>query len=140
MADRDQLVTLTADIVSAHVSNNSIAVGDVANLVQRVHDALALLGVPVAPAGLEKATPAMTARVSVKPDSIGCMVCGARHKTLKRHLQSAHSMTPQEYRAEFNLPESYPMVSSDYASTRRDWAIEMGLGKKSRTRTMRMAK
>lgn len=132
MADREQLVTLTADIVSAHVSNNSVAVGDVANLVQRVHEALAGLGAENASLEPNKPTPAMTARVSVKPDSIGCMVCGKRQKLLKRHIANDHDMTPAQYRQEFGLPESYPMVAPAYAESRREMAVKIGLGSKGR--------
>lgn len=132
MTDNAQLVTLTADIVAAHVSNNRVAVGDVANLVQQVHGALAGLGASEAPAEPEQPAPAMSARASVKADSIGCMVCGSRQKTLKRHLTSAHGMTPQEYRARFDLPDSYPMVSPDYSAARRQMALNIGLGSKRR--------
>lgn len=137
MSDHAILVTLTADIVAAHVSNNSVAVGDIGNLVQRVHEALSGLGEEAAPAEPEKAAPAMSARASVKSDSLGCMVCGARQKTLKRHLQSAHGMTPAQYRTEFGLPDSYPMVAPDYSEARKQMAIKIGLGTKRRKRTTR---
>jgi predicted transcriptional regulator len=130
MSDQAQLIELTADIVSAHVSNNSVAVGDVANLVQRVHEALAGLGAAPAEQGPQKKEPVVSVRASVKPDYIVCMECGKRQKTLKRHLQTAHGMTPQQYRSDYGLPDSYPMVAAEYASMRRDIAKAIGLGRK----------
>jgi len=130
MAEDNQLITLTADIVSAHVSNNSVAVGDVANLVQRVHEALAGLGAAPAEQAPQKKEPVVSIRASVKPDYIVCMECGKRQKTLKRHLQTAHRLTPQQYRRDYGLPDSYPMVSAEYARMRRDMANSIGLGRK----------
>jgi predicted transcriptional regulator len=130
MAEDNQLITLTADIVSSHVSNNSIAVGDIANLVQRVHEALAGLGAASAEQAPQKKEPVVSIRASVKPDYIVCMECGKRQKTLKRHLQTAHGMTPQQYRSDYGLPESYSMVSAEYAQMRRDMANSIGLGRK----------
>jgi predicted transcriptional regulator len=129
MAEDNQLITLTADIVSAHVSNNSVAVGDVANLVQRVHEALS--GLSAAPTADEpqKKEPVVSVRASVKPSYIVCMECGKRQKMLKRHLQTAHGMTPQQYRAEYGLPDSYPMVAAEYAAQRSEMAKSIGLGR-----------
>jgi predicted transcriptional regulator len=129
MAEDNQLITLTADIVSAHVSNNSVAVGDVANLVQRVHEALAGLG--QAPAeGPQSKTPVVSIRASVKPDYIVCMECGKKQKTLRRHLQTAHGMTPEQYRADYGLPREYPMTAPNYSEQRRSMAKTIGLGRK----------
>src|SRR4028118_2396364 len=111
MEEQNQLITLTADIVSAHVSNNTGAVGDVANLVQRVHEALAGLGTAPAEAEPAKREPLVSVRASVKPDYIACMECGKRQKTLKRHLQSAHGMSPQAYKSYYGLPDNYPMTA-----------------------------
>lgn len=132
MADETNIIELTADIVAAHVSNNSVAVGDVANLVQQVHQALSKLGEPVPEEGPRKREPAVSAKASVKPDSITCMVCGKKQKTLKRHLQTAHEMTPAEYRAEFGLPATYPMVASEFSKRRGEMARSIGLGEKGR--------
>jgi predicted transcriptional regulator len=129
--EQEILITLTADIVSAHVSNNSIAVGDVGNLVERVHQALAALGQTQEEAPVSK-SPAVSVRSSVKPDYIVCMVCGAKQKTLKRHLQSAHGLTPGQYRADYGLPASYPMTSPNYSKRRGDMARAIGLGQKGR--------
>ena len=131
MADNLNLVELTSDIVSSHVSNNSVAVGDVGNLIQRVHEALTSLG-QASEAPKQEKTPAVSARASVKPDYLVCMECGRKQKTLKRHLQNAHGMTPQQYRAEFGLPRDYPMVAPNYSRRRSEMAHAIGLGRKGR--------
>jgi predicted transcriptional regulator len=126
--ESENLIHLVADIVSAHVSNNNVAVGDVATLVQTVHAALVgLSGEPEAPAA-SKREPAVSVRSSVKPDSIVCLVCGTKNKMLKRHLMTAHGLTPAEYRTEFDLKKDYPMVAPDYAATRSELAKRIGLG------------
>lgn len=125
----EQLVELTADIVSAHVANNNVAVGDVANLVQRVHEALASLGEKEPEAKQEK-TPAVSIRASIKPDYLVCMECGRKQKTLRRHLTSAHNMTPEQYRNDYGLPRDYPMTAPNYSEQRRSMAKEIGLGRK----------
>ena len=128
----EQLITLTADIVSAHVSSNSVAVGDVANLVQQVHAALAKLSEPQAAPEPEAKKAVVSIRASVKPDHLVCMECGKKQKTLKRHLQTAHGMTPDVYRKDYGLPNDYPMVAAEYAQRRRDLAHAIGLGTKRR--------
>jgi predicted transcriptional regulator len=127
--EHEQLVTLTADIVAAHVSNNSVAVSDVAALVAKVHGALAGLHMRQEEPP-QKREPMVSARASVKPDHLVCMVCGAKQKTLKRHLQTAHGMTPADYRSEFNLSHEYPMTAADYSERRRQMAKDIGLGRK----------
>jgi predicted transcriptional regulator len=129
MLDED-LITLTADIVSAHVANNSVAVGDVATLVANVHGALAGLGKAPAAPSAEAKTPLVSVRASVKPDFIVCMECGTKQKMLKRHLQTAHSMSPDQYRADYGLPRDYPMVAPNYSEHRRTLAHSIGLGRK----------
>jgi predicted transcriptional regulator len=129
MAD-EQLITLTADIVAAHVANNNVAVGDVANLVQQVHTALAKLGEPQAAPEPEAKKPVVSVRSSVKPDFIVCMECGSKQKMLKRHLQTAHSMSPDQYRQDYGLPKDYPMVAPNYSEQRRALANSIGLGRK----------
>jgi predicted transcriptional regulator len=129
MTEDNNLVELTADIVSAHVSNNSVAIGDVANLVQQVHEALARLGAPEA-AAPAKREPVVSAKASVKQDYLTCMACGKKQKTLKRHLQNAHQLSPAEYRAEFDLPSTYPMTAPAYSQKRGELARSSGLGRK----------
>jgi predicted transcriptional regulator len=123
------LLTLTADIVSAHVANNRVSPGDVAGLVQQVHGALASLGEPAAPADEQK-VPVVSVRASIKPDYIVCMECGKKQKMLKRHLRTAHGMSPEQYRSDYGLPASYPMVAETYSERRRALARESGLGRK----------
>ncbi|HEY8592771.1 MAG TPA: MucR family transcriptional regulator [Sphingomicrobium sp.] len=130
-ATEDTLLTLTADIVAAHVSNNSVAVNDLPNLIQNVHAALSgISGSSSAPE--EKPEPKVSIRSSVKPESIACLECGSRQKMLKRHLMTNHEMTPQEYRQKWGLSADYPMVAPNYAEQRRTLAKSIGLGTKRR--------
>jgi predicted transcriptional regulator len=129
----DTLITLTADIVAAHVSNNSVAVSDMPMLIGNIHQALAGLG-GSAPAPEPVATPAVSVRASVKPDCIVCLEDGKKMKMLKRHLSTDHGMTPADYRAKWGLPKDYPMVAPNYAETRRALAIKIGLGRKAGTK------
>ena len=124
----ETLIDLTADIVSAHVSNNNVAAGDLATLIQTVHAALASLSEAPPPAPAARREPAVSVRSSVKSDAIACLVCGAKNKMLKRHLQIAHGLTPSEYREEFGLKADYPMVAPEYAESRRALAKRIGLG------------
>ena len=128
--DNEQLVQLTADVVAAHVANNNVAVGDVGNLVQRVYEALAALEKPAAGAQKEEKTPIVSVRSSIKPEFIVCMECGAKQRMLKRHLMTAHSMTPDQYRSDYGLPREYPMVAPNYSEQRRALAHSIGLGRK----------
>jgi len=129
MSDNEALVTLAADIVSAHVSNNSVAISDLPLLIQNVHSALAGLSAPAAPSVVKK-EPAVSVRTSVKPDYIVCLEDGKRLKMLKRHLMTHYQMTPNDYRTKWNLPAEYPMVAPNYAEQRRTLAKSIGLGRK----------
>ncbi|HEX8669356.1 MAG TPA: MucR family transcriptional regulator [Allosphingosinicella sp.] len=127
----ETIVTLTADIVSAHVSNNSVAVNDLPQLIQNVHNALSGLGAPrEAPAA--KPEPAVSIRSSVKPDYIVCLEDGKKLKMLKRHLMTHYQMTPDQYRQKWGLGPDYPMVAPNYAEQRRSLAKKIGLGTKAR--------
>jgi predicted transcriptional regulator len=128
--ENEQLVQLTADIVAAHVANNNVAVGDVGNLVQRVYEALSGLEKPSSDAQQEEKTPVVSVRASIKPDYIVCMECGAKQRMLKRHLMTAHQMTPEQYRTDYGLPRDYPMVAPNYSEQRRALAHSIGLGRK----------
>ncbi|MET0309043.1 MAG: MucR family transcriptional regulator [Sphingomonas sp.] len=130
---QETLVTLTADIVSAHVSNNSVAVSDLPLLIQNVHSALTGLGTAVVEPEV-KQEPAVSIRSSVKPDFIVCLEDGKKLKMLKRHLMTHYQMTPEQYRAKWNLPADYPMVAPNYAEQRRTLAKKIGLGTKRRKR------
>jgi len=128
---RETLITLTADIVSAHVSNNSVAVSDLPLLINNVHSALNGLG-----GGHEepapKQEPAVSIRSSIKPDYVVCLEDGKKLKMLKRHLMTHYNMTPDEYRQKWGLPADYPMVAPNYAEQRRTLAKKIGLGTKRR--------
>lgn len=130
MDDSETLVTLTADIVAAHVSNNSVAISDIPLVIRSVHVALAGLGNAVEPE--VKQEPAVSIRSSVKPDYIVCLEDGKKLKMLRRHLMTHYNMTPDDYRAKWNLPKDYPMTAPAYAEKRRALAKEIGLGTKGR--------
>lgn len=139
MNDNDEqqetLIALTADIVAAHVSNNSVAVNDLPQLIQNVHGALASLsGRQAAPEA--KPEPKVPVRSSVKPDYIVCLEDGKKLKMLKRHLMTHYQMTPDQYRQKWGLSPDYPMVAPNYAEQRRTLAKSIGLGTK-RKRTTR---
>jgi predicted transcriptional regulator len=127
----EALVALTADIVSAHVSNNSVAVNDLATLIQNVHNALAGLG-QVQEEPVAKQEPAVSVRSSIKPDYVVCLEDGLKMKMLKRHLMTDHQMTPDQYRQKWGLGPDYPMVAPNYAEQRRTLAKKIGLGTKRR--------
>jgi predicted transcriptional regulator len=137
--EQQDLVGLTTDIVAAHVANNPVAIGDLPNLIRRIHGALSALAAPAPTPQAETRNPAVTARASVKRDYLVCMVCGARQKLLKRHLGAAHELTPAGYRDAFNLPGSYPMIAPAYSEARRAVALTTGLGRKARARRGRGA-
>lgn len=129
---KETLITLTSDIVAAHVSNNDVAVGDVPSLITNVYAALANLGeTPVVEEA--KPQPAVAVRNSIKPDYIVCLEDGKKLKMLKRYLRTNYDMSPEEYRARWGLPADYPMVAPNYAEKRRDLAKKIGLGRKPGT-------
>lgn len=128
-ADNSELlVTLTADIVAAHVSNNSVSVADVSALIANVHGALLGLDKPAEPVD-EKPKGAVSIRASVKPEHLVSMIDGKPYKMLKRHL-SLNGYTPQSYRETFGLPSDYPMTASSYSDQRKALALKIGLGRK----------
>jgi predicted transcriptional regulator len=126
----ETLITLTSDIVAAHVSNNSISVDDVTALITKVYGALASLGQVAAPVAEEAPKPAVSIRSSIKHEYIVCLEDGAKLKMLKRHLMTHYNMTPDQYRARWNLAADYPMVAPAYAEKRRELAVKIGLGRK----------
>lgn len=125
----ETLLTLTSDIVAAHVSNNAVRTDEVAQLIASVHQALSGLGDKAVPQK-ERPEPAVSIRASIKKDYLVCLEDGKKMKMLKRHLMTEHGLTPDEYRQRWGLSPDYPMVASDYAETRRDMAIRIGLGRK----------
>jgi predicted transcriptional regulator len=126
----ETLITLTADIVSAHVSNNSVAVNDLPQLIQNVHGALTGLGNGQQQEA--KPEPRVSIRSSIKPDYIVCLEDGKKLKMLKRHLMTHYQMTPDQYRQRWGLNADYPMVAPNYAEQRRTLAKKIGLGTKRR--------
>ena len=126
----DTLITLTADIVAAHVSNNSVAVNDLPQLINNIHGALAGLSGRSAPEA--RPEPKVPIRSSIRPDYIVCLEDGKRLKMLKRHLMTHYQMTPDQYRQKWGLNSDYPMVAPNYAEQRRALAKAIGLGTKRR--------
>lgn len=128
----EALVTLTTEIVAAHVSNNAVGLDEVSNLITAVHEALIGLGSP-AEAQAVPPEPVVSIRASIKPDYLICLEDGKKMKMLKRHLRTHYDMSPDEYRKRWNLPIDYPMVAPNYAKKRRELALKIGLGRKSAT-------
>lgn len=122
------ILSLTAKIVSAHVSNNAVEISALAPLIQLVHKTLSGIGEEEAP--VEKLVPAVPVKKSVFPDYIVCLEDGKKLKMLKRHLATSYNMTPEQYRERWNLPSDYPMVAPDYAARRSLLAKSIGLGRK----------
>jgi len=129
--DNLDLISLTADVVSAHVANNSVHTGEVANLIATVHAAFAnLAGGPAVEVQADKAQGAVSVRKSLaNPDHIISMIDGKPYKVLRRHL-STQGHTPESYREAFGLPRDYPMVAPNYAAHRSEMAKTIGLGRK----------
>jgi len=122
------LINLTADIVAAHVSNNSVAVSDLRKVIHEVHEALLELGEDRTVEPVTK-TPAVSIRASVKPDHLICLECGRKQKTLKRHLRMTHGLSIEQYREDYGLPLDYPLVAPSYSKQRGDMARALGLGR-----------
>ena len=130
--DTQELITLTADIVAAHVSNNSVPTAEVASLIQSVYGALQSIGGSAPEPQAEKPKGAVSLRASIKPEYLISMIDGKQYKMLRRHI-SQHGYSPESYRETFGLPRDYPMVASNYAEQRRALAHKIGLGRKPRT-------
>jgi len=134
----EDVLTLTAQIVSAHVTKNAVEVGQLPGLIREVFQALSGLGDATPPPAPDQTRPAVPAARSVFASHIICMECGKKMTMLKRHLMTEHELTIDQYRSKYSLPGSYPMVAPDYAKTRSSLAKEMGLGK-SRSTTSKKA-
>ncbi|CAH1656599.1 Transcriptional regulatory protein MucR [Hyphomicrobiales bacterium] len=127
-------VELTADIVSAYVSNNTVGPGELAAMIGEVHAALArVTGGPVEEP-VEAPKPAISIRKSITPDYLICLEDGKKFKSLKRHLRTQYDITPEQYREKWGLPSDYPMVAPNYAKARSQLAKDMGLGQQRRKR------
>ncbi len=145
--DRDQdapvhhgdLLMLTADIVSAHISKNNVAAADLPQLIGKVFGTLNGLGAAHPVIESEVLKPAVPIRRSVTPDYIVCLEDGKQLKMLKRHLRTAYNMSPEQYRERWNLPVNYPMVAPNYAEKRRALAKKIGLGRSPSARRRKVA-
>lgn len=124
-------IALSADIVAAYVSHNSVPSGDLAALISSVHATLAKLGADTAALEPAALVPAVPIRKSVTPDYLICLDDGKRFKSLRRHIGSL-GMTPDQYREKWNLPKDYPMVAPNYTATRSALAKKIGLGRKAK--------
>jgi predicted transcriptional regulator len=125
-------IELTADVISAYVSNNPVPVSELSSLIAQVHQSLLGLSNGSAKEPFEKLTPAVPIKKSVTPEYIVCLDDGKKFKSLKRHLKTTFGITPDEYRAKWDLPADYPMVAPSYAATRSELAKKMGLGRKAK--------
>jgi predicted transcriptional regulator len=127
-ANRADLVQLTAEIISAYVSNNTVVATDLPAIIGDVHEALSRASQRVQPAEQEELRPAVAVKKSVTPDYIVCLEDGKKFKSLKRHLRTHYNLSPEEYREKWGLPHDYPMVAPNYAAARSALAKQMGLG------------
>src|SRR6195952_585782 len=127
-------IDLTASIVSAYLSNNPTPASDIPSLISQIHAALMRVSTGRAEAPSEPAKPAVSVKKSMTADYLVCLEDGKRFKSLKRHLRTQYSMTPEQYREKWGLPADYPMVAPNYAAARSQLAKKMGLGQQSRRR------
>jgi len=130
-ANTDELLSLTTEIVAAHVGNNSVALAELPALIEQVYRTLSGMGGEPA-LDSERPQPAVPIKKSVTADYIICLEDGKKLKMLKRHLKTAYNMTPEEYRERWGLPADYPMVASSYAKQRSKLAKDIGLGTRPR--------
>jgi predicted transcriptional regulator len=122
------LVKLTAEIVSAYVSKNSITTAELTGLIGDVHAALSRATGQVSAPAIEELKPAIAVKKSVTSEYIVCLEDGKKFKSLKRHLRTHYNLSPEEYREKWDLPHDYPMVAPNYAAARSQLAKKMGLG------------
>ncbi|MGO9401273.1 MAG: MucR family transcriptional regulator [Xanthobacteraceae bacterium] len=134
-SDEASYIQLTANIVSAYVSNNTVSSAEIPALISQVYSALMRIsnGAHVATPA-EPLKPAVPIKRSITPEYLVCLEDGKKFKSLKRHLRTQYNMTPDQYRAKWNLPADYPMVAPNYAAARSQLAKQMGLGQQRRRR------
>jgi len=130
--EQNSTIEMAADIVSAYVGNNSVSPDQLPNLIQQIHAALKGISNGAIEAPVEPQTPAVSVRKSIQPDHLICLEDGRKFKSLKRHLRTKYNLSPEEYRAKWGLPKTYPMVAPDYAAARSALAKSMGLGQGGR--------
>jgi predicted transcriptional regulator len=127
-------IELTAEIVSAYVSNNTVPAGEISSLINQVHAALSRVSGKPAEGPAEPLKPAVSVKKSITPEFIICLEDGKKFKSLKRHLRTQYNMTPEQYREKWGLGTDYPMVAPNYAAARSQLAKQMGLGQQRRRR------
>jgi predicted transcriptional regulator len=127
-------IELTAGIVSAYVSNNAVAAGDISSIISQVHSALLRVSNGQPEGAGEPMKPAIAVKKSITPDYLVCLEDGKKFKSLKRHLRTQYNMTPELYREKWGLPPDYPMVAPNYAEARSQLAKQMGLGQQRKRR------
>ena len=125
-------IDLTAGIVSAYVSNNTVPASDIPGLISQVHAALQRVSTGRPEMSAEPAKPAVSVKKSMTAEYLVCLEDGKHFKSLKRHLRTQYNMTPEQYRDKWNLPADYPMVAPNYAVARSQLAKKMGLGQQRR--------
>jgi predicted transcriptional regulator len=130
----DMLIELTADVVAAYVSNNTVVASDLPGVIHNVFDALSRASAATGSPVREELKPAIPIKRSVTPEYIVCLEDGKKFKSLKRHLMTHYNLTPDQYREKWNLDSSYPMVAPNYAAARSQLAKKMGLGRKAKGR------
>jgi len=136
----DELLRMTTEVVAAYVSNNTLATGQLGDVIHAVYNSLRALEGPVAEAPAEAPKPAVPVRKSITPEYLVCLEDGKKLKMLKRHLRSTYNMTPDEYRAKWGLAPDYPMVAPKYAQQRSEFAKKIGLGRGTGRRSPRAKK
>ena len=133
--EENNVIGMTADIVSAYVAHNSVSANDLPNFIRQVHDALKGIETGASEAPAAPQTPAVSVRKSISPDFLICLEDGRKFKSLKRHLRTKYDLSPEDYRAKWGLPKDYPMVAPNYAASRSALAKSMGLGQGGRRST-----
>ena len=136
----EELLRMTAEVVSAYVSNNTLPTGQLADVIQAVYNSLRALEGQVAEPPSEPLKPAVPIRKSINPEYLVCLEDGKKLKMLKRHLRSTYNLTPDEYRSKWGLPPDYPMVAPKYAEQRSEFAKKIGLGRGTGRNSARAAK
>ncbi len=140
MDDNTELLTLTADIAAAYVSNNTVQAADVPSVIQTIYRALASVGSAAAAPAPEPQKPAVPIKKSITPDFLISLEDGKKYKSLKRHLRTQYNMSPEDYRAKWGLAKDYPMVAPNYAASRSALAKSMGLGRGGAAKAAKAAK
>jgi predicted transcriptional regulator len=132
MDDKSAVIEMTADVVAAYVSANSIQATELPGLIRSVHKALAAVADGGSVVEAPPKDPAVPIKKSITPEFLICLEDGRKFKSLKRHLRSKYNLSPEDYRAKWGLPKDYPMVAPNYARARSDLAKRMGLGQGGR--------